>query len=258
MKITSQDRSWLKKNQPQLEILEKNGSWEIVGGLQIKGFFNDSKNCYYFGNSINQDASDYFFDDYFSIQIDSASEKSIPKVKDLSGKLKKISKSLQKTTFNIHWYTDGYICLAGDFDNYLFKESGKTLSSFIIELVIPFFYDQLFFQKFEKWPRGEYLHGLLGKIENFGRLNKEDQDRFFPYFLGVVPEKKDKKIIESLNLKKGIKGTHLCLCGSNRKIRNCHNDLFRGLWSLGKMLKKFNTLSKSKKIIYRRCQDLSM
>ncbi len=236
MEISENDELWLQANQPQLQIIKNKSDWIIIGGLHVEAIFDKEKNSYKLGRYTATN-EDLYFNKDFSIQIESSSSMGLPKVQELSGELERISSSLGKSKFDMHRNPDDSICLAGTFDAYLFLESNKTIVDFIQELIIPFFYDQLYFEKFSEWPRGEYQHGLLGQIENFGKISQTHQNSFAPWLIGAIKTQKNMKVVEALTRKKGVKGTIPCLCGSGKIIRKCHNDLFKGLWALEKYVR---------------------
>lgn len=232
MKILSEDRGWLAENQPLLEVSnDKNGNWQIIGSLRITGSFDEENKVYSFGSIDELKNSSNFFDDYFAIKIEESIDKFLPRVKEVGGRLETLKKKAQKSNPDMHFYSSGEICIAGPIDNLLYKQNQNSVTDFIREFVQPFFYDQLHYEKFQKWPRGEYLHDLLGEVQNFGNIDTANQQRFAEDLLNKIKDSKDSRIINVL-LSKNVKGHIPCLCGSKKIIRKCHPALFKGLWSL--------------------------
>ena len=226
-------------NQPLLEISKtSDGRWIIDGSLRIVGRFEKENNTYVFGEGEEIKKHSNFFDDHFAVQIEEDKNGFLPDVKDVGGRLEKIRKKLVKSNPDMHFYASGSICIAGPIDVILYKKSKKSFTDFMRELVQPFFYDQLHHENFETWPRGEYLHGVWGSIQNFGRLDEDNQKEVFEDLLKVIKISKDPAVMEILEHKKNVKGHTPCLCGSKKILRKCHPELFKGLWTLRKLQKK--------------------
>ena len=120
--------------------------------------------------------------------------------------------------------------------------NGFNLRDFFYNLLIPFFYQQSYFEANNIWPWGEYAHGILGLFEwysKIGAITKTDLQVFINR-LSQYPQWESIKI--KLTQKEGIKGHHNCICGSSKRLRDCHPNVWRGLWKLNQDIIKFDVL----------------
>lgn len=101
-------------------------------------------------------------------------------------------------------------------------KNGYTVSQFIQEWVIPFLANQ-----YHKSITGRYLneypHGREGLITFFTELlltpDQEMWKQYFSYAFGIKRLKN--------------KRNDPCLCGSGKKIKNCHRPIFKVLTQIG-------------------------
>lgn len=141
----------------------------------------------------------------------------LPKVYEVSNKIISIAERYQKNLEDLHINTDGSFCLSIQDREYELFEDKFTIQEFMQKAVEPFLFQMCYFDREGKFPWGEYAHGNLGYFELYaeGEINAE-------------------RLLEVLDKKELIKALltnrqSQCLCGSGKKLRNCHPLIFRAI-----------------------------
>lgn len=129
-----------------------------------------------------------------------------------------VYETAQRIPLNIDWHVfpDGHCCIVTPPEEFLICKKGITLENFVISYVLPYFHNQLF-RELNGYFLNERSHGNEGVKEFFrAKFNTNDS----------------KKISQSLFFmaqKKEPGRTANCFCGSGKKYRKCHKNLFREL-----------------------------
>ena len=98
---------------------------------------------------------------------------------------------------------------------------GSDLTSFLSNLVHPFFIGQFYYDTHGAWPpTGERSHGKAGILEALAELLQE---------FDKPSEKQIEKILYLLARKNDPKGHELCPCGSEKRLRSCHRAMIARL-----------------------------
>ncbi len=110
-----------------------------------------------------------------------------------------------------HYYPNGMLCLATDSQIRIYFIDGFNLVEWMSEFVEVYYFSYEYYKRFGIFPFGERAHGSWGIIQTY-------QD-----FLMA------KDIVEAYKLMRFIKhqeyrGHHICPCGSEKKLRNCHGQ----------------------------------
>lgn len=181
-----------------------------------------------FSSAIN---NQYYIADSYDIEI-TFGQSVIPVVKEVSGRIQRLAKQLGVPEIDLH-SKEGIACLTvykGNFKEYYLEDlNNELLDKFLERSVIPFFYAQSYFEKFDKWPWRNYSHGVIGCLEALAENPTPNNTR-------VVKEYLDKygKLVEVSKIKQKlsqykIREHRKCICGSKRKFRNCHKLAMEGL-----------------------------
>ena len=125
----------------------------------------------------------------------------LPTVRDTERYIKKYT----------HLSSDKNFCLATDTDMYLRFRNGFDLSSWMEDYVELYFVSYEYYKRYGAFPFGERAHGSNGILEFYRDYFK----------LSTLYQASD-IIVYIAN--KRYKGHHLCPCGSNKKLRDCHKD----------------------------------
>lgn len=220
MKVEPKTREKVILNYPGLEFKEFDGKITLEGIFGFKATFNSNNNQYIINPQVEDD---YTIIDRYQVTLNIPETDDFPTVFETAGRIPKES--------DFHKNKDGSLCLAGPFDSI----DDFPLDKFLDILLLQFLYDQSFNGKFKFWPRGEYSHGPLGLIENYyDRLGQISQleEQCFAVFLKYKDNNEYQQYFKLIVSKKRVKGHHPCVCGSGTQYRQCHNKVFRGLWTL--------------------------
>jgi len=168
---------------PFLNWEEKQDSVEIFGSFNAK---------------INKKTIEWY---QISIHVPETFPNDLPIVKEIEGKIPKIP--------NRHFNPDKSACLFLPDEKWKHICEDSTIVYFLENIVNKFFVCQKYFELTGKWLYGERSHGDKGKKE------------FYMEELGIIDKNLVPKALEYLK-QKTIKGHWKCLCGSNKKLRQCH------------------------------------
>ncbi len=198
MKLTANEIEWLESHLPGLQY--ESSSSKIVGELDIRTAYNRESGELRIGDHAREMAR--FIYDVFEIEIHLANldENGWPKVYEVGGRYHQIAKKCNVEVIDLHINPDDSTCCLS------LKYGGNRnfhIKDFLPELVIPFFYQLSYTEKFgidasrnDLW--GEYSHGEKGRAEYE---------------------------VEMLNLAKHQPNRNdLCPCGSDKKYKKCHMD----------------------------------
>lgn len=107
-----------------------------------------------------------------------------------------------------HIYTDGSCCLASFGEIYHFLLNNPSLKEFVERFVDSFIFSLEWFKKYGDYPFGERKHGYEGLLDyyltDWGLTEKQYWDMVIMVFNDTY------------------RGHANCLCGSNKKMRDCH------------------------------------
>jgi len=244
IKISKNEKIWLKNKYPNLRF-KKNffkPTPKIVGNLEFDMSY-DKKNSPY---SIHYDNS-YVLKGFRikdSYQIEIILERSklslLPKVKETGNRILKIAEERKLDQRDLHIDLNGFVCLCSRIKEKKYLPNGFNLEDFFHNLLIPFFYWESYFEKFNKEPWKHYSHGELGLLESYAEIEVVDKDVIEKILLDLKLSK-NWEIYKDWLFKKGgnIQGHWDCLCGSSKEIRICHPKVFQGLWNLKEDIKNF-------------------
>lgn len=166
------------------------GAWPVYGGLEGKELIGDFLIKIVFPDNYPDD---------------------LPKVYETGNRI-------EIKNANTHFYPDGHACLFYPTERYLHfpKDEVFQLKDFLDGPVNSFFFSQLFYIYYNKWPLGQRSHDIKGLLEFYGEI------------LNIPKNKKSISKALSYLLKPQIKGHWFCPCGSD-KLRKCHIEKFRSL-----------------------------
>ena len=198
MKITDKDIEWLELYFPNLQY--KADSQKIVGELEFCAAYDNESRKLIINDELRK--VNYLICEVFEIEIclDLLDGNGWPKVYEVGGRYRQISKKCNVKTIDLHFNSDDDACCLG----LKFRDSRRlNIKSFLEELVIPFFYQLSYTEKFgiaasrtDLWD--EYSHGEKGQLEYITEISN---------FANQNP---------SRNVP--------CPCGSGKKFKKCHID----------------------------------
>ena len=228
LELNKNDRAWLKERHPGLTITKENKTEIVSGDFHFDAVYYDQR-----------------LTDTYKIRIElQASEVSdLPRVIETESRVRKISEERNVPLVDLHSYDDSSACLCVRLAEPGYFPNGFSFPIFMEDLVIPYFYAQRYFEDFNTWPWKSYSHGLLGWFEWY----YEQENMTFEIADGFIEKLKSTKawplIQNELTKKRGVKGHHLCICGSSVKYRKCHNNVFLGVRKLQQDVAEFGLLN---------------
>lgn len=254
MKITESEKNYIRKIFPSLDFKEKDGNIFLLGKFKFTARFVKKTKRYELLNPNKSYLPDRnLITDSYEIEIN-FSELLNPyrEVKNTDERILDLAKKLGKPPSDLHVYFNppeqkNKLCLVGYFD----EDENIGLTQFMCEVVLPFFYDQSFYERYKKWPRGGFSHGCLGILENYNEKikkckNKEEKKELTKKCISLIKmlytqkldEKSCKHLVKYLQKKK-VK--HHWRCIGNRcysQFIDCHSNAFLGARTLNKNMKK--------------------
>lgn len=107
----------------------------------------------------------------------------------------------------------GLCCLAPNTECQLILGKNYTLVDFTKKLVKPFFVAQVIYENTGNWPFGDYKHYTEGLLE------------YYALRLNISPDRVE-NALSILTGKSKLQRNELCFCGSGKKFKICHRNLF--------------------------------
>jgi len=135
-----------------------------------------------------------------------------------------------------HKYKDGGCCITVWTDELLKCKNGITVLFFIEKYAIPYFANQIHKKQTGQYKNGEYAHGIKGISQFYEELLKtSNKELWIQYFKNTFR-----------NLKVDFGRNDLCFCGSEKKYKNCHLNIFSTLHQIGekRVLNDFSLIIK--------------
>ena len=120
-----------------------------------------------------------------------------------------------------HVYRDGMACLCVTSEYRTHWPPESDITDFLSTLVVPYFVAQAFYDAHGHWPAtGQRSHGRKGIVESY----REYLDP-----LGSVSARTVHDTMKLMARVSAPKGHDPCPCGSGRKLRKCHREIFSNL-----------------------------
>ena len=225
---TQSDLDWLEYSYPTLQETKVG---QIEGFLTFSMLRTGGQYLVNPSDDLIADTSppDYLYiSDTYEILLTWPDDEKYPKAHETGGKLAKTAARLNKSLLDMHQNDhDGALCLAAAMDLERTFRSGFEMGMFIEELLIPYLFAQSNYDKTEVWLWGELSHGWLGLLEWLGRhQSPDDRDigSTYKYLVGSLGKNK-----VDLLLGQRWRQHYKCLCGSQKKSRDCHPDIQRSI-----------------------------
>lgn len=160
------------------------------------------------------DSTGVYWDTFqIAIVLNDKYPNSVPVVFEVSKKIPRVS--------DRHISANGACCL--DIEHKLLRMAsrGILLSEFIATKVYPFFANQIYFEKHERFAAEEYSHDFMG-VEEFYRDELQ------------IPNAKTAILILNSILSNSLPGRNdRCMCGQEKKYKKCHMQKVEFLAAIG-------------------------
>lgn len=170
---------------------------------------NEACNPYIVGTLNLPDEEGKFIDHYYvKIEVKDGYPNNLPLVYEMANRIPN----------NIDWHVfpDGHCCIVTPPEESLICKKGITLNEFIIKYVLPYFHNQLF-RELNGYFLNERSHGDEGIREFFVTKFKDTDFKKISKSLSFIAKKKEPSRTAS------------CFCGSGKKYRKCHRNIYREL-----------------------------
>lgn len=234
MRLDKNDIQWIRKYYPDLMGKDSSQS-RLSGTLKFSALYDKgSERCV-----INPDTSiepqQLHIKDQYDIEINfsTVEKKRLPLVRETGDRLKNVAEQKGLSSADIHCFKDWHSCLCFELEIPDYLPNGFNVQDFFHNLLIPYFYAQSYFEKYDEWPWGEYAHDILAFFEwYYYRKITEPEKIIKENLLFLKKQKLWKQIKDLLHPKKQVKGHHYCLCGSQLKFRDCHPEMLKGIWKM--------------------------
>lgn len=164
-----------------------------------------------------------FLVDNFKVEIGSTA--SGPYLKVLGTRLQETAERYGLKLLDLHVYPNHTVCFAAPQQIDADWASGMTPTKFIWQYVLPFLYEQAFFDRHGRWPWGELAHGSIGLIEWLGRKRNPTNGDILRTILLLKSSGENAKRLIQIRARRH----HQCPCGSGKQLRYCHPDLKPGI-----------------------------
>lgn len=222
IQISEDDLQWLNTYYPTLKHERVEGIDCLSGSLELFASFDKKQKNYRLYESLKNGV---LIRDVFEIRIEFQSGKHSPiaQVRETGGRIEK--------TPAFHVNPDQTMCMLGALDEKDCFPRGLNLKDFFYNVLIPFFCDQSYHEKFEIWPRGEYSHGAEGIFENLRQKIKDIEN--------LVKTKKGMDYFDEIIRpnKKKLRKHHKCICESGKKFHECHPQVWERLRAYKKSMR---------------------
>jgi hypothetical protein len=204
------NRAWLYRNYPGLEFRDELTIW---GKLCFNACYNGKKNEIIFNPRAVLNQKNYFVEQY-DIRI-YKTKRPFPLVYEIGGRIINAKKKWRKKSIlDVHLYGDTRsACLCPKPEQIRLERKGIDLPYLIDELVLPFFFQQAYFERNGKWIN-EYSHGHGSIFEYFYR-NRNILPRDELLHLTDV----SLKTISTTRMRFYRKSK--CFCGTKKRFMSC-------------------------------------
>lgn len=208
IKLNYSDTKWLKNKYPKLKINSKENI--VQGELSFDRTYKEIR-----------------IEDTYTLQIKFKTKKNsvLPQVEEIGGKVVQIAKQLALPPIDLHINeADSTLCLCIDEREKDYLPDGFDIEIFFERILEPVLYWISYYSKYKQPPWEEYAHNNLGHLELYAEG-----------YIGIE-KLKEKFFIKKLHELKKQKGHDKCLCGSDKKIRDCHKLIYKAIYKLKKEL----------------------
>lgn len=176
--LSINEKKWLNTRFPKLKINETEKGFTLDGDLIVDMFYDESSG----GKSIifpyeDKHSSDQYIYDVYQVRVDYLNIHFIPEVYETSGRIKAFAQRKNIELPDLHVNYLGNLCLCPKPLERVKLNDSYNIQDFFTVLVIPFFYSQSYYEKFNRWPWKDYSHGDPGILECYAEYISKVQDK---------------------------------------------------------------------------------
>lgn len=224
---------------PELQFKESALKLVVTGEFCFDAAFDEVKREYIINPSAKQIQTLIRIKDCYSTRIVIPKDGLKPTFYEVECKINAEAQNLGIDPIDLHMNSDGSCCPVGALDEIPYD----SLIKFLDGPVLQFFYDQSYHAQNGSWPRGQFLHGLLGIPENYFEIGLLHLESIAKHCLHQIlctktEDSKALRLQEMLKSDERVQGHWKCVCDSMKDMRDCHENFFKGLWNLQKWYKE--------------------
>ena len=229
--ITEIETQWIAEYCPTLNINQEFS--EVSGLLEFRAIYNASDGFTWLLDQKQSSSGEILTNTYEIVITKPENSEELP--------LLKIEDDDSLVTINRHFNLNGTACLCGPVEKRNFISSGFSFVKYLERLVIPFLYEQTYYDKYGKWPWGEYGHGAIGIFQSL--INSEEAKEDIEVCLKDL--RKDKywnRIRAILSGRERVTESSKCFCSSQEQIRSCHPWILFAIMKLRNSIRNKNVI----------------
>ena len=181
--------------------------------------------------------------DSFTVRITTSNPNSerIPALYEIGGRTEAIARKYNiADLWTLHRNRDDTACVCVKQEEEQKFPTGSRLLVFVENLVVPYLYALSHYDRFRKWPWGEYSHGALGILEFYAENTQTQTVESITEILVALHRytewSKYRKQLRSPSAKRD------CLCGSEKRFGKCHIGAWHGVVRFRNEIRRLNLL----------------
>lgn len=176
---------------------------------------------------------DEYIEDHYKVRIRwQAGHYKYPFTEEIGGRVESLATRLNKRLADLHVYETlpNFLCDSSPRDLTRSFSQEFSLEKYLLQFLIPRLYAQSYYEKFKKWPWGELSHHFPGLFEWFARVANITREDLIITARDIIRLTGEKLFFYLVSKKYGA--NHRCICLSGSKLKDCHNDVLRGIWRM--------------------------
>lgn len=242
--LSDADLDWLKANFPSLQVSEEDSVIHLRGLLDFDLFYDkENRQMLYYPPAEYADDK-YRIQDIYEVEIIFTPNKNslLPQVRETGGRLQTLAAKFEIDIIDLHVQqaAGGTLCLCARQDELRRMPNGLNLDVLFHELIIPFFYSNSFFERFETRPWRDFAHGVLGTLEFYEYTEeRKNLDLVKATLKALQEEDLVWKAVKNLLQKAPNPAYARCFCTAKGTFGQCHKNALAGLLKLKKEIKYF-------------------
>ncbi len=226
------DLKWLVISYPALK-LKPGGALE--GPLVFRMLFLDGNRYVNPSAELLAEGGGTYISGYYHVKIERKDKKLFPVVFETSGKIDAVVAEKDLKPVDLHLFPkDRSLCLASPMVVHPAAAEGLSLQRYFEDFLIPYFFAQRYFAKWNKWPWGDLSHDSLGHLEWLGRINHPSRQDAHLTLKGVHLTEKDEHFERLFSTRPRMHKP--CICESGKKFKGCHPDVKQAITEIRKLI----------------------
>lgn len=224
IKITPDDKRWLREKQPGIIIMPGN---VVEGNFHIRAIKGEGE----FGCTLypTSQEGEGFVDDFFYIRACFAGD--MPRVYETGGRFERLhkkksaedGKSIYRCMQDMHIHENGQLCLGHSAVIPVILRKHPGIQGVFEHLLAPYFYFHAYWEKYRCKPWKDLSHKKeIASLEQiyFSRNNRDE-------LKACLREAKDKGLVKKLKLSDALHRGKILLC-RQEYMPKCHPEAFKG------------------------------